>query len=380
MSYLGTDRTPRIPLNLFGIPFGLLGLADCWLTAAGYGLAPITLGRILMAIAVAVWAVILLAYLRGVKTLGISVGSELADATVGPFAALVPLIPTLAAAEVLYPLSHPVGAAITDAGIVTVLLLAGWFIGQWIYRPVDLARVHPGYFLPSVAGGFIASISAARVGETHLAEMLFGLGILSWIVLGSIVLGRLILGPSLPDPLIPTLAIEVAPAAVATAAWFAIDGQQVDTVVRLLAGYGLLMVVAQVRLLPAFRRLRFQVSTWAFTFSWASVAFAGLSWLGITHPQGWQIGSAVILGSISAFIGAIGLRTALAITHGKLLPSTASPLTRSQTETRPTPPAGSPGAPTPPVDPPTRPGRQLASSSLVHSPQSTEGSADGFLR
>ena len=33
--------TPRpIPLNFFGIPFGLLGLADCWLVAASFGLAP----------------------------------------------------------------------------------------------------------------------------------------------------------------------------------------------------------------------------------------------------------------------------------------------------------------------------------------------------
>jgi tellurite resistance protein len=44
-------------------------------------------------------------------------------------------------------------------------MLAGWFTGQWIYRPLELAKVHPGYFLPSVAGGFVASASAGLVAS-----------------------------------------------------------------------------------------------------------------------------------------------------------------------------------------------------------------------
>ena len=47
------NSSPRpVPLNFFGIPFGLLGLADCWLVAATFGLAPVALGRLLVAIAV----------------------------------------------------------------------------------------------------------------------------------------------------------------------------------------------------------------------------------------------------------------------------------------------------------------------------------------
>jgi tellurite resistance protein len=246
----------------------------------------------------------------------------MADPIAGPFSSLAVITPMLASADALYPLSHAAGKAVVDVLVVGTVLIAGWFTGQWIYRPLEIFQVHPGYFLPSVAGGFVASASAGLVGQRRLAEVLFGLGLVSWIVLGSIVLGRLMLGPALPSALTPTIAIEVAPAAVATFAAFVMDGQRVDTLVRVLGGYGLLMVVAQLRLIPAYRRLSFMPSFWAFTFSWAAVAFAGMFWLGVTHPTGWRAESYLVLTLISAFIGAIAVRTAVALHRGRLLPPT----------------------------------------------------------
>ena len=210
---------------------------------------------------------------------------------------------------------------IVDVLIVATVVLAGWFTGQWIYRPLELAKVHPGYFLPSVAGGFVArrrpGWSASVVSRRCCSGWDWSPGSCS---------GRSCWAAScwdlpLPAALTPTIAIEVAPAAVATFAAFVIDGHRVDTAVRLLAGYGLLMVIAQVRLLPAYLRLSFMPSFWAFTFSWAAVTFAGLSWLGITRPTGWRAESYVALALISAFIGAIAARTALALQRGNLLPT-----------------------------------------------------------
>jgi tellurite resistance protein len=315
---------PRlIPLNFFGIPFGLLGLADSWLVSASFGLAPVAIGRVMVAIAVLAWVVVGSAHLHGIAGSSgrVTFGAELTDPVAGPFVSLVVLTPMLAAADALFPYSHTAGAVVVDIGVAWTIVLAGWFTGQWIYGRLELANVHPGYFLPSVAGGFVASASAALVGQTHLAEILFGLGVISWIVIGSIVLGRLFLGPPLATPLIPTIAIEVAPAAVATFAAFAIDGHRVDTLVRVLAGYGVLMVVAQVRLLPTFLKLKFMPSFWAFTFAWAAVAFAGLFWLGVTHPTGWRTESYVALALITAFVGAIAARTVVALYRGQLIPA-----------------------------------------------------------
>jgi hypothetical protein len=53
-----------------------------------------------------------------------------------------------------------------------------------------------------------------------------------------------------------------------------------DTLVRLLAGYGVLMVIAQLRLLRTDRRLSFMPGFWSFTFAWTAVVSAGfvLAW------------------------------------------------------------------------------------------------------
>ena len=171
-------------MNLFGIPFGLLGLADCWLVAATFGLAPVILGRLLVAVAVTGWLAVGCAYARGVRAHRIGFGEQLADPVAGPFASLAVITPMLAAADALYPLSHTAGRTVVDLLIAITVVLAGWFTGQWIYRPLELAKVHPGYFLPSVAGGLVASASAALVGQLHLAEMLFGLGLVSWPATG----------------------------------------------------------------------------------------------------------------------------------------------------------------------------------------------------
>jgi tellurite resistance protein len=304
----------RIPLNLFAMPFGLAGLAGCWLTAAGYGLVPAAVGYALVALAAAVWLVLVALYLGRPDVAG-----DLGDRIAGPFASLVLLTPMLVAAEGVYPLAPAAGRVLVDLLVALTVLLGAWLTGDWILRPVERDTIHPGWFLPTVAGGFVAAIAAATVGQDGLALVVFGLGAVCWLVLGSVVLVRLVTGPALPTPLVPTLAIEVAPAAVATLAWFAMRGDQVDAVVSVLGGYGLLMVLAQVRLLPAFLALRFGPGMWGFTFSWAAVASAAMHWL---HAGGVSVVCEyLLLVAVTLLVGGIAARTLVAVLQGRLLPA-----------------------------------------------------------
>jgi tellurite resistance protein len=138
-------------------------------------------------------------------------------------------------------------------------------------------------------------------------------------------MARLFFRPALPAALAPTMAIEVAPAAVASIAYFALRPGRPGIFAAALAGYGLLMVLAQLPLLPIYLRLRFALSTWAFTFSWAAVASTVLLWIGATQPAGHRVYSYLVLGLISVFIGAIAARTGLAISRRQLLPGPAPP-------------------------------------------------------
>lgn len=317
------SAAPRIPLGFFGIPFGLVGLGEVWTTMARDHHVPAVVGDVVLIAALVVWLAVVSAYLAYVVTARstrAALSADLLDPAASPLASLALITPMLLASLGLYPHAATAGLVVTDVFLVLTVLLGAWFTGQWIYGPLELDRVHPGYFLPTVAGGLVASASAAIVGQPRLAEAMFGLGVLCWIVLGSLILGRLLFRPMLPPALQPTLAIEVAPAAVASLAWFQIYGDRLDAVAAFLAGYGMLMVLAQVRLIPAYLRLSFTPGTWSFTFSWAAVATSAIVWLQNAHPLGYQAGQYVLAAAITSLVGAIGVRTVVAISRRQLLP------------------------------------------------------------
>jgi tellurite resistance protein len=316
----------RIPLNFFAMPFGLAGLAGSWQSPVGYGRAPQAVATALFVVAALAWTAVLAGYLNHLRGEWAGFSRDLLDPVAAPFASLIVITPMLLAVEGLYPHAPRAGRVLFDVFLVLTVLLGAWFTGQWMYGGLELDRFHPGYFLPTVAGGLLASAGAAGVGQHRLAEVMFGLGTICWLVLGSIILGRLFFRPALPKALVPTMAIEVAPAAVASLAYFALHGDRVDSAAAFLGGYGLLMVLAQVRLLPAYLRLPFMPSTWAFTFSWAAVASAALHWLNALRPNGYPVWQYLVLTAATVLVGAVALRTLVALARHQLLPEPTRPL------------------------------------------------------
>lgn len=328
------SATVRVPLNVFGIAFGLGGLATAWHVAAEWGFVPLGVSTGLFVLAAAAWAACLVAYLRWALASSGRLVGDLQDRTAGPFAALIVIVPILMAANGLAPYALPAARVIVDVFVVLVVALGGLLTGLWMRGGTDIDRLHPGYFLPTVAGGLVASAGAGTVGQRRLAEVLLGLGLVCWLILSSMILARLILRPPLPGALAPTMAIELAPAAVASLAYFSINGSRTDIVAAALAGYGLLMVLAQLPLMSRYRRLPFMLSTWSFTFSWAAVAATVVAWLGITRPAGSILWTYLGLAGLTVLIGTISVRTVVALARRTLLTA---------------PPAARPGAPTEPT-------------------------------
>ena len=314
-----TAGRPAFPLNLFSIPLGMTGLATTWSYAAHRGLAPTAVRDVLCLIAMVIWLAVLGAYLYAVSRRSRAVTNGLADPVVGPFGSIALIAPLLLTVNGLLPRAPGAARVIVWILVAAIVALGSWYTGQWIYRPVAIDRLHPGYLLPTVAGGLLAAAAAGACGDIRLGQALFGLGMICWLIIGSMVLLRLLFWPPLPAPLTPTLAIEVAPAAAATIAYLSVNGDRIDAVAAGLGGYGLLMALAQIRLLPAYRRLTFRLGFWAFAFSWAIVATAGLHWLADQQPAGWRAWSYLVLVSITLLVSAIAARTALALHRGEQL-------------------------------------------------------------
>ncbi len=303
----------RLPPNTFSIAFGISGLAAMWkaMDAVVGGVRPVVL--VLTVIATVVWLVLLVGYV--IKCLQPhALRRDVDDPVLGPFVSVV-FIDGLLLGMLWYWLGVPAGRPVVVVCAVGSLLLGGWLTGHWISQPLEIDDMHPGYFLPTVAGGLIAATALVTVDHRDLAMMAFGLGLLCWIVLGSVLLQRIIFRPMLPPALVPLLAIEVAPPAVAGNAWVALN-PQVDPVQYGLGAYTLLMVIVQVQLIPQFRHAPFSASYWAFAFSYAAVATYAMHWLHISPFPGGPVTAWVLGVCISGLVIAIAVRTVLALRAG----------------------------------------------------------------
>lgn len=314
-------RRRRILPNLFGIPFGIAGLAEAWKAAKSVLGTPHVVADSIDGVAAAAWFVVVVAYFgQGPRRFF----EDLKDQTVGPFVSLAWICPMLLAASAAG-YAFDAARVLVVVFLVTTIGVGGWMTGQWLAGEIGRDAIHPGYFLPTVAGGLVGGACAAEVHLHSVAEASFGIGMLCWILLGSLILNRLFLRPSLPPTLQPTLAIEVAPPVVGGVAYAQITSGAADTFAFALAGYAVLMALVQLRLLPLYLKLRYTPSFWAFTFSYAAGAADALNWLTAEHPPGTTAYAVLVVALITLFILAIAARTLLAAVRGELLPPPPRP-------------------------------------------------------
>jgi tellurite resistance protein len=243
--------------------------------------------------------------------------ADLRDAVAGPFVPLALITPMLLGAA-LYPYAAVAGQVIVGVFAALTVLAGGLLTGQWIAADLDPGDAHPGYFLPTVTGGFVVAAALAQVGFRSAGWAAFGIGAICWLLLGSLLLNRLFFRAQLPDALTPTLAIELAPPAVGGLAWLALGGSMTGT--DILGGYTVLMALVQVRMIPKYARLRFGPAFWAFTFAYAATASYALDWLNLKRPTGYQAYAVIVLALITGFVGIVAVRSLILLAQGRFLP------------------------------------------------------------
>jgi tellurite resistance protein len=310
------DRA-RVPPNVLSIAFGLTGLGEAW-NAATRALAIGVIGpNVIFVLAAGAWLVLVAWYAsQGPRRLL----SDLRDTVQGPFVSIAVIVPMLLAGA-LASYAFTAGRVLVVIFLALTIALGAFFTGQWIVGDMSPDSAHPGYFVPTVAGGFLGATAAAEVHLRPLAWASFGVGVFCWALLGATILSRLMFRSALPAALVPTLAIEAAPPAVAGIAYFAVTGGATSFIAYALGGYAVFMALVQLRFIPLYVRLRFAPGSWAFTFSYAVVATDALLWVAIARPQARVAYAVLILVLITGLVAAIAARTILAIARGQFLPT-----------------------------------------------------------
>jgi tellurite resistance protein len=305
----------RVLPNRFAVPLGLAGLATAWHAAGAKLGTPAA-----VADAIDILAAVVLLILGGLYALQgpRQLLADLRDPVQAPFVAL-PAITVMMLAAALASELFAAGRALVVIFLAVTIAAGGWLLGQWAVGDSGQESAHPGYYLPTVAGGLVGAITLSQVHLHALAVASFGIGIASWVLLGSVVLNRLITTKRLPEALQPVMAIELAPPALAGVAWFALAGRGTDLIAYAIGGYAVLMAVVQVRLVPVYLKLRFSLGFWAFTFSYAIAVTWGLEWITRANPPGATAYAIAAITAITVLIGAIAARTVIAAARGQFL-------------------------------------------------------------
>ena len=298
-----------MPLTFFGIPFGLSGLAGTWTIASGALGLPEAIGLTLWSVAAISWLGVLAEYACRAARAGGSVLADLRNPFLGPFGSLAPAVGILLGGELarLWPVG---GLLLVAASTIVIGALSAWMLAEWMTGSIDAHIFHPGNFLPILACGLIGAIGLAQAGATTLAIISLAVGTFFWAVLTAVVIARLVAIDTLPDALVPTLAIFSVPPSVAGIAWFAINGESIDTIHKILLALMLFLLLNQLFLVTRYARIPFGIATWSFTFTVAAPATYGIHWLWLTQPTGWQMWCWLILAVVTLWIGGIALRSA----------------------------------------------------------------------
>ncbi|MCC9157910.1 TDT family transporter [Streptomyces parvulus] len=299
-------------MTTFGIPLGLAGLAGAWSAAALELHAPAWPAELLYAGSSVLWIALTTAYAAAKIRHRGAFRADLIHPVAGPFTTLIPLVAILLTAHyaqyAFTPFAWLCGAAITTLALLTARLLARSINGD-----VQLNAFHAGYFIPLAAGPNIVSIALSSMHQHQASLAAAGAGLFFWVAMTTAMLIRAISGDRTPADLKPGTAAFLAAAATTNLAWLIAHSGRLQETQQLLTGVLVVMVLAQVFLLPEYRRLRFTQAWWIFTFPLAATANYTVRWMAAAHVPGWNIWAWSALLLATAFILYVAVRTVSAL-------------------------------------------------------------------
>lgn len=258
----------NLPANWFAMVMGLGGLSIAWQRAealtglspdAGYGMAWFAL---------AVFIVLLAAYLRKMKKHSEAFLAEFRNPSQIAFVGAIPIsMEVLAVAFVNH---HPgLAEGLLLIGMPLQLFVLSTMFRRWLVgEKIDPQAITPAWFIPAV-GGVLVPLSGPQLGYVAVAWFFLGIGLLLWIFLMPILLARLIFIGPLPAAAQPSLLILLPPPALGMVAYVTLSGQ-LDVFALSLFVLMLFLATILLSLIGPLTRSNFSMTWWAFSFPTAA--------------------------------------------------------------------------------------------------------------
>jgi len=310
------SRLKNFPISWFAMIMGLTGLAIAW-NRAEYIFDPgFCVSSAVLNLAALLFAAMTLIYAAKAVKYPQDVLGEIRHPVKLAF------VPTFSISMLLLSVAYlhtePVLSFwLWSVGTMLHLGLTLYVLSSWIHHTkYEIAHLNPAWFIP-VVGNILVPIAGVHHASPEISWFFFSLGLFFWPVLTAIIFYRLIFHGSLPERFMPTLFVFVAPPAVGFISWFNLTGG-VDAFGRVLYFVGLFFTLLLLSQFNYFRRLKFFLSWWAYSFPIAAMTIATLLMAKETGLALYTWLAGGLLTILTLLVAMLLVRTLVAVTRREI--------------------------------------------------------------
>ncbi|HAK47200.1 MAG TPA: C4-dicarboxylate ABC transporter [Spirochaeta sp.] len=160
-------------------------------------------------------------------------------------------------------------------GTVVHLVFTLIILTRWFHHDVfKIQHMSPAWFIP-IVGNMLVPIGGTAHGFIELSWFFFSIGIVFWILLLSVFLNRIVFHNPLPEKLLPTFFIIIAPPAIGFISLIKLTGSfsPFGKILYYISIFFFVLLVFQVNY---FRKIKFYMSWWAYTFPISAVIISSV--------------------------------------------------------------------------------------------------------
>ncbi len=304
-------RLQNFPISFFAPALGLAGLSLTVFKSEQLFHLPRGLTISLVGLALAVFALVGVAYLSKLILHRKSVREEFQHPVRINFFPLI--AKTLLVLSVVFlGLNMGVSRWLWGAGVVLNLVFGLSILSAWIsHEHFRIHHLSPAWFIP-VVGNIIIPIAGVEHANPEISWFFFSIGLVWMVMLTTIIFYRLIFHDPLPEKLVPTLFILFAAPAIAFIAYYKLTGS-FDAFARILYYFAMFVFVLVLVQWRRFLSIRFYLSWWAYSFPLAAFALASILMFHITETELFRVLAGVVLTALSGLVVALIVLTVRAI-------------------------------------------------------------------
>ena len=138
------------------------------------------------------------------------------------------------------------------------------------------------------------------------------MGLIFWIILLIIFFNRIIFHSPLPEKLLPTLFILIAPPAVGFISFVKLTGE-ISAFSKILYYFGLFLVFLLFAQIKIFKKIKFYLSWWAYSFPIAAITIASILMFHEAGISSFKYIALVFFGILNLIIILLIIKTSIAI-------------------------------------------------------------------